>query len=394
MTTNYRRHTTRSTRLLIAMTINSPHATPEILFDIRDTTWGGRSCFANKDIPKDTVLLELKDKTGSSIQYEFRKEVCHYCFKYSNGKSMKFKIDKSHIESLILPKQNTWLKSKLCKFRGAGLWFCSEECLHSYLSIPKIIDLIEIYEILLDNYSKMQKRENPDDSMEDKLNSVEISQPIIDAMWEYMETQWIPSVNKTKITKRERFLPVISEDEYNCSRFIADTLFHINSYDHESNTMKSFWNLQSNELNKMKRFPILLHFQQLVFKTLYILLPDTYKPHMTIPVFRHIMGSEYGNAFGIWQEDESVDSREYFGYWVFPRASYFNHSCAPNITKSRIGNTMYFTLNKDVHCDDELCIDYSGVLDFDTVKRRDFLNENWFFECQCQRCKSEIETSH
>ncbi|KAG0671529.1 DNA mismatch repair protein [Maudiozyma exigua] len=340
--------TSSLTELLIIMTIDSPNNTPETLFNIRDTTWGGRSCFAVKDIPKNTVLLELSDKTGSSIQYEFRKEVCHYCFKYGNGYSMKFKIDKSHIGQLILQKQNLWLKSRLNKFRGAGLWFCSDECLHNYLSIPKIIELIEIYEILLDNYSKMQKRENPDDSMEKKLNSVEISQPIIDSMWEEIETQWIPSVNKTKITKRERFLPVISEDEYNCARFIADSLFNINSYEPGSSTMKSFWNLQSNELNKMKRFPILLHFQQLVFKTLYVLLPDRYRPQMTIPVFRHIMGSEYGNAFGIWQEDESVDSREYFGYWVFPKASYFNHSCAPNITKSRIGNKMYFTLNKDV----------------------------------------------
>ncbi|SMN22117.1 similar to Saccharomyces cerevisiae YPL165C SET6 SET domain protein of unknown function [Maudiozyma saulgeensis] len=370
------------------MTIDTPNGNITPFYEIKDTTWGGRSCFATSDIPKDTVILEVNDTTGSSIQYEFRKEVCHNCFKY-NGKSMKYKIKTTDVEGL-LSENNKWLKARMKKFCGAGLWFCSTGCSDTYLRIPRIIDLIEAYEILLDNHTKMLKRNNPDDANEEKLNSVKISQSIIDSEWRNIEINWLPMIDKMKYTKRQQSLPITSEDEYNCARFVCNTLFHLRTYTKDTETGKSFWNLQSNELNKMMRFPILLHFQQLVFRTLYILLPETLRIDFNIGTFRHIMGSEYGNAFGIWQEDESVDSREYFGYWVFPRASYFNHSCIPNITKTRNNKTMYFTLNKGVSQGDELCIDYSGVLDFTTVKRRDFLKENWFFDCQCTRCKLEI----
>ena len=106
------------------------------------------------------------------------------------------------------------------------------------------------------------------------------------------------------------------------------------------------------------------------------------------------MGSEYGNAFGIWQEGESVDNREFFGYRVVPRASYFNHSCIPNLTKRRDGTTMYFTLNRPVCANEELNIDYSGVLDYPTEKRRKFLKDTWFFDCQCDRCRLEVQASH
>ncbi|CAB4252709.1 Set6p KABA2_02S02574 [Maudiozyma barnettii] len=375
------------------MTIDTPCCTVTPFYDIKDTPWGGRSCFATDDIQKNTVILEVNDTTGSSIQYEFRKEVCHYCFKYNNGKSMKFKIERTDIEG-FLSEDNKWLKSHLKKFRGAGLWFCSSDCMHSYLTIPQIIDLIEIYEILLDNYMNKLKKHNPDDDREAELNSVEISQPIIDSVWENIRIEWLPLIDTMKYTKREQYLPIISEDEYNWARFVSNTLFHLRTYNKDTETGKSFWNLQSNELNKMKQFPILLHFQQLVFKTLYILLPKTLRVDFCIETFRHIMGSEYGNVFGIWQEGETVDSRESLGHWVFPRASYFNHSCMPNITKSRNRNTMYFTLNEDVHCGDELCIEYSGILDLTTAKRRQFLKENWFFDCQCRKCRLEIQSSH
>lgn len=357
-------------------------------YNIRETSWGGRACFASHDMPEGTVVLRADDFTGSLIQYEFRKEVCHYCYHYSNGKTLKLRVALEDVLP-VTTKKNAWLRTNQKRFHGAGLWFCSEQCKTKYMSQPGIVDLIEIYEILLDNYSKMMKKHNPDDDHQKQLNSVKISQEIINSRWQEVE-QWMERIKCMKKSKQLLQLPIISEDEYTCCRFVAETLFKIRSYDVVCDTMKSFWELQSNELSKLEEFPILLHFQELVYKTLYILLPDRMGSCFNTKIFRHIMGSEYGNAFGIWQEDESDDSREFFGYQVVPRASYFNHSCIPNLTKTRVGKTVIFTLNKPVSVDDELNIDYSGVLDYPTVKRREFLKNTWFFDCQCARCKLEI----
>lgn len=361
-------------------------------YTVKETSWGGRACFATHDMPKGSVVLKSDDFTGALIQYEFRKEVCHYCYRYSEGKTLKIKITIDDVLDLMTDK-NTWLSTNSKRFRGAGLWFCSNDCKHTYLGEPGVIDLIEIYEILLDNYSKMMKRHNPDDDNQKLLNSVDISKDIINAQWKKTQ-EWMVQIDKLKNTKKIFQLPVISEDEYTCCRFVAETLYRINCYDAGCDTLKSFWGLQSNELSKLEEFPILLHFQQLVYKTLYILLPDYMQSFFSIDIFRHIMGSEYGNAFGIWQEGESVDNREFFGYRVVPRASYFNHSCIPNLTKRRDGTTMYFTLNRPVCVNEELNIDYSGVLEYPTEKRRKFLKDAWFFDCECDRCRLEVQASH
>ncbi|CAI4828482.1 BBL_G0053530.mRNA.1.CDS.1 [Saccharomyces cerevisiae] len=300
-------------------------------FQVRQTKWGGRACFSNGNIPKGTTVLQVSNFTGTSISYEFRKEVCHNCFAYANAKTMKYKLNYDCLRDLVC-SAHYQINPK--KFLGAGLWFCSEHCRTSYLQIPNIIELIECYEILLHHFPSMLKRYNSTSEQEEKLNSILISENVIQSSWDEIENKWIPRINNMKSAKRINQLPPICEDEYCCIRMLS------------------------------------------------------------IPLLRHILGTEYGNAFGLWQEGEASDSREYFGYWVFPEASYFNHSCNPNITKYRKGNSMLFTVNRDIKKDEQICIDYSGVLDLPTVKRRAFLADSWFFDCACERCKSELQSVH
>ncbi|CCC69117.1 hypothetical protein NCAS_0C01270 [Naumovozyma castellii] len=374
------------------MTVTESFEQISPLFDVRQTTWGGRACFSKQSLKKGSVILEADDNTGTSISYEFRKEVCHFCYSYHNGVTLKHKITYALLKQLIKNNDNKLINWK--KFQGAGLWFCSEICRDEFLSQPHIIELIECYELLLNHFHSMQKRVNPDDSREDELNHVKISKDLIQEKWDQIINDWIPSIDKLKLTKRSNRLPVISEDEYCCARFVCETLFRLKYMDQNSINFKSFYSLQSNEVSKMERFPILLHFQILVFKTLYILLPSFLRDRFSVTSFRHILGSEYGNAFGIWEVGESSDSREYFGYWIFPRASYFNHSCDPNLTKTRKGRTMFFTLNRDIDVGSELDIDYSGVLSLPVKERRKFLHDSWFFDCQCDRCKLEMQLIH
>ena len=360
-------------------------------FQVRQTKWGGRACFSNGNIPKGTTVLQVSNFTGTSISYEFRKEVCHNCFAYANAKTMKYKLNYDCLRDLVC---NAHYQINPKKFLGAGLWFCSEHCRTSYLQIPNIIELIECYEILLHHFPSMLKRYNYTSEQEEKLNSILISENVIQSSWDEIENKWIPRINNMKSAKRINQLPPTCEDEYCCIRFVCESLFNLKYMDPQCITYRAFNMLQSNELSKISKFPVLLHFQKLVFQILYILLPSHLHRMLSIPLLRHILGTEYGNAFGLWQEGEASDSREYFGYWVFPEASYFNHSCNPNITKYRKGNSMLFTVNRDIKKDEQICIDYSGVLDLPTVKRRAFLADSWFFVCACERCKSELRSVH
>lgn len=363
------------------------------VFDIRQTLWGGRACFSNRDLKKGDVVLKADNFMGTSISHEFRKEVCHYCFTYSNGKTMKVKISPTCVYEKEEKDQDFHINNK--KFIGAGLWFCSNSCRESYLNIPNIIELICCYESLLESFNMLSKSKGSGlDDEENKLNKTTIDIEIIERTWEEISVNWIPTVEKTKPTKKQKYLPNITEEIYACCRFVAETLYKIRHLSTNSSTLVSFMNLQSNEVLKISRFPILLQFQTEVFKVLKILLPEPYRNMLTIPLFRHILGSEYGNSFGIWEEGESVDSREYLGYWVFPQASYFNHTCDPNITKSRDGRNMLFISNREISAGDELNIDYSGVLDLPVIERRKCLSDNWFFMCRCNKCELDLQLVH
>ena len=95
------------------------------------------------------------------------------------------------------------------------------------------------------------------------------------------------------------------------------------------------------------------------------------------------------NSFGIWELPISPDS-ENLGSAMYPSASYFNHSCDPNIAKLRQGRTIVFVTSKEVQAGEELCISY-GHTERQVEERRQVLRDWWGFNCNCSRCISELE---
>jgi SET and MYND domain-containing protein len=122
------------------------------------------------------------------------------------------------------------------------------------------------------------------------------------------------------------------------------------------------------------------------FLHLVTILPAHLLPHLTAGMCRSLVGADNHNAFGIRAGGE--DGEEYMGYGVYPAASYFNHSCAPNITKQRIGPSWIFTAARDIGPGEECCITYLGgdEKDLDVVARRARLEQVWAFGCSCARC--------
>lgn len=357
------------------------------LFQIQHTSFGGRSCFSNVSLPRGTVILDAEDSLGESINYEFRKEVCHRCLFYSSGKVMKYRLNIDELDSL-----DEQFKGK--RFLGAGLWFCSSQCRDEFLRQEHILELISGYESLLNGLMYCQRRGIDKEIDEEKLNSMQVDQQAIESQWQQLCSEWVPRIQKLKPSKKLTQLPYMTDDIYCCARSLCRTLFQLKYLDPKSVTNRSFQILQSNELSKISRFPILLSFQIAVYQTLYILLPPTLHDQLSVPKFRHILGAEYGNAFGIWQLGESVGDREYLGYWLFPRASFFNHSCDPNVDKVRKGRKMSFILNRDVTVGTQLCISYNCDLTLPVNGRQQVMKDNWFFECMCDRCSSELQTIH
>ncbi|KAK3830813.1 MAG: hypothetical protein JOS17DRAFT_673318, partial [Linnemannia elongata] len=103
--------------------------------------------------------------------------------------------------------------------------------------------------------------------------------------------------------------------------------------------------------------------------------------------FRTILYREVANSFGI-----RDSSDELLGFAVFPRASFFNHSCRPNIQKKRRQSTrdvrarqMEYWSTSVIKEGEECCISY-GDISTGVEERRARLEDMYFFRCSCLRC--------
>ncbi|KAH9840107.1 SET domain-containing protein [Rhodofomes roseus] len=112
---------------------------------------------------------------------------------------------------------------------------------------------------------------------------------------------------------------------------------------------------------------------------------------VTIDNVRGAFRVDPGNSFGIW-ETPMTDESELMGFAVYPKPSFFNHHCSPNVTKIRKGRTLGFVTTRPIEAGEELCISYGHVEMMSLQERQRELREGWFFDCRCSRCVAEAET--
>lgn len=73
---------------------------------------------------------------------------------------------------------------------------------------------------------------------------------------------------------------------------------------------------------------------------------------------------------------------------TFVIQSYFNHSCIPNLISFECGNKTIFTTIKPVAKGEQLFVFYLGYGMMDQSKETRNMNENFGFQCKCEKCLS------
>lgn len=332
------------------------------------TKYGGRGCFANGRIPKDTLLRRIERPVGSSISRPFRKEVCCWCFQYQNERTLKHRLQDK-------------------------IYFCSEECVAQFQADDPagllLRALLDIETLCGACAGEIPETEWP--------NEPQLLQDAVDHAWQEVD-QWEQRVFAMKALKRKAHMPQVSPDEYAEIVYVARALHCLvqdgtplspNRPESAHTEAVVFDMLQSAESQKVAKYPYLAHSYGTVYKIIRAVRPAEWEAHVTPQRVRDIIGRNLTNAFGIWLPALSPDEdQEYFGFAVYPTGSFFNHLCAANIRKVRVGAAYEFYAARDIEEGEELCISY-GPRSSDPVHERQAALKEWFFECACPRCQEE-----
>ncbi|KAK9354725.1 hypothetical protein V1523DRAFT_407116 [Lipomyces doorenjongii] len=354
------------------------------MFEIRPTTYGGRGCFATCAIPRGTLVHIATTPFTAVIFRDFRKEVCAYCFAYELGR--------------------TW-KVRLRGTESAGLWFCSESCREQWVNEEdpscELVPVLEVIEQAVAMARRKLQTSKAGEYDEDFVHEdFSFESDAIEKLWEHVEglvTANSVTGNPLRNPTLKNRVLALEDIEYDSARLVAVAIVRLYLESHTTSTVPWFtWNgfseLESHEKDLINRLPALLESHIRVFIFLKAIMPKKLQALVTTANVRAVLGRESANAFGIWQLPLNEES-ECLGSSIFPSGSYFNHSCDPNVIKTRSGRQMHFSTSRAVREGEELCISYGMMLKMPVQTRRNLLQEQWYFKCGCSRCTAELATA-
>ncbi|KAF2002016.1 hypothetical protein P154DRAFT_553256 [Amniculicola lignicola CBS 123094] len=376
------------------------------LWHIRSTPHCGRAVFASRALTPGTLILRAEDLTLNVVLREYRREVCAWCFAYAHGRD--------------LPIRDS----------GAGMWFCSRQCLESWKednggsSISNGSDNEERRDdeggmsgkgnknrdgLGIQAWKKVEElvrlRTREDSEMVDM--DVEGGRPdirVVRGGWKSVEgdAELIREAREAEGRSLERLLPSTPLTKAQ-KRAVNKALQGPINPDILSFLLSGLLSLYQNPSRTPSHLPPFLalatdptpyhslpDLESFLRSYLHLLctLPPPLIPLCTPTNLRSLSERDSHNSFGIRSLED--DGSEFFGYGCWPSASYFNHSCAPNVSKRRVGRSWEF---RGVKEGEELCISYlSGeerLLGQGERMRR--LERNWGFECGCEKCEVEVD---
>ena len=372
----------------------SPH------FSVKSTKYGGRGCFVNSDLTQGTIVYECSSPLSSTIARPFKKEVCGSCFTFLHGKTLKFKLVSPENQ-----QHNSTSTSSL------ALYFCSQACMNKFIALDVdslyLESLLQLESLFVKgltqhryDFNSIQEEEVETAAiiqLENELKQAKDIELFISRKWQEAEISCQSLLSKLKPKQRKNLnnlynlIPKINAHEYLEIKYIIGILFHMYKHDNcQENKLSSFELqifplLQSNDTEQICKYPYLLYSYTRIYKFLRMTTFEKLQPYITPSAIRSMVGKRLANAFGIWSRDEPDGNKEHFGYSLYPSASFFNHSCRPNLIDVKAGETIIFKLLKNVKKNDELLISYIHSNN-DGFERRQKDLEEWFIDCSCELC--------
>ncbi|CAF4642058.1 unnamed protein product [Rotaria sp. Silwood2] len=375
-------------------------------FSVKPTKYNGRGCFANTDLVQGTIIHECSMPLSSTIARTFRKQVCEFCLEFVHGKTLKFKL-------MSQTNKKTKSMSTPASACSLALYFCSQTCMEKFIAL----DIDDLYRESLLNVERLfikglnqrqydlEKKKQQEEAELKQTKDIEL---FISQKWQEAEMNCQILLSKLKLKQRKNLnnltylIPKIDEDEYMEIKYIIGILFQMYKRDNCENDKLSsvslssldlqiFQFIQSNDIEKIRKYPYLLHsYTNKIYKFLKFSTLRKLQPYIIPSIIRSIIGKRLTNAYGIWSmDDESGGNKVSSGYSLYPSASFFNHSCNPNVINIEKGRKVIFKLLRNIKKDEELCINYDSFINDDFEIRQNVLKE-WFFDCLCERCVEEM----
>jgi hypothetical protein len=339
-------------------------ATPD--FSVHDSPDAGRGVFARRSIPAGTLVLATSpplSPTAYVILRPYRREVCAWCFAYDRGREWKVRPPKS------------------------GLAFCAEQCRDQWLNIYRQEGLDAC--VLAEACIQQQLRHADEDAeMHERFYTAEeAAQKWADAaaMGEQLKdarTQQRPSKEAKRLLRQHASATVDADALiYLCSTTLVP---------HQPTTTAALQALVDNprvyETASLDAYVAAYHH-------LATHLPPALLSSLSAETCNAYISRASHNAFSIRPTRDGEHSGEFLGWGVWPEASFFNHSCAPNLRKAREGRIWKFWTCRDVEAGEELCITYLGgeEAELGVTQRQQRLENEWRFMCRCQKCITEAD---
>lgn len=350
------------------MAVNEAIATSTIphspLFQIRQTPHAGRAVFATRLIAKETALTIASDLSLNIILRAYRKEVCAHCFLYNLGSTLPVR----------------------CAL--TGFVFCSPPCLAAWRQNAGNVGVAAWTAAEILSKSRSGDLRSEDWSMVDP----DLPRPIpgeIVVAWEGVKL-------RAELIRRARagaegkmYRKAVSSalsigvDPDVLAFCVCAVLERHRAPEHWAQLLElvpdatPYHNTADLEAFTRSYLQMLA---VLPAELLEVVTPET----LIVASSR-----DSHNVFGI--RSLGDEGSELFGYGCWGGASFFNHSCGPNVRKERVGREWRFVVDKEVRDGEELCISYLSVDErlLETGGRKEKLSKAWGFECRCPRCEGK-----
>lgn len=370
------------------------HSHSEILkhspCDIRSTEQAGRAVFANRAISSGRLVLTTSSPS-SPVAYlifrTYRREVCAQCFAYDRSREWKIRDKDTYNAFCSEACHNAWRAT------------CDDIALSAIVAVEKSIKTCR--------QQQSQPADLPEEEVVDTQQKVDLAwrdaNSLVDLVKAAREARQPTKLQRAELRKARSLSPDADILSYVLSGILYahrnDEVLHshhaMGSPHDLSATVPGLYELK-NDSKVFFTTPEVasgLRDYTQAFVLLVAILPLEFTRYVTADFVSNLASRASHNAFSIRPAGttDGGQSGEFLGWGVWPEASYFNHSCRPNLAKARSARCWSFTTTRAVSVHEELCISYLGgdEHDLNVAERRHKLYSTWGFWCNCSQCVVE-----